>query len=135
MDCFRDNNNLLEVDNTLTCSKDEASLITPASASNPPKVTKVNIPTPTTSSTGFNTPLLGIDSPLEANQQMLADAIKSVQENTLDVLDYLNESLIEQRSSLENKLTALAGQVQKVNSCNVQKQIGKSNQSIYSILL
>ncbi|OUM70609.1 hypothetical protein PIROE2DRAFT_1134 [Piromyces sp. E2] len=39
-------------------SKDEASLVTPASASNPPKVTKVNIPTPTTSSTGFNTPLL-----------------------------------------------------------------------------
>ncbi|OUM60378.1 hypothetical protein PIROE2DRAFT_13887, partial [Piromyces sp. E2] len=197
-------------------SKDEASLVTPASASNPPKVTKVNIPTPTTSSTGFSTPLLGIDSPvsfirsnflkfaedwrqrnniltpsalqpiqkqnvqlqqqneqlqqqnnkLEANQQMLADVIKSVQENTVTKNEiiltqeefskmkqketemnatiedlkarctWLSESLIEQRSSLENKLTALAEQVQKVNSCNVQEvnhTIGQLNNKVTSL--
>ena len=98
-------------------SKDAASLITPPSASNPPKVSKINIPTPGTDSSSFPTPLLGIDSPvsfirnnflsymedwkkryniltpsalqplqqhntqIEANQQLLADAIKTVQEN------------------------------------------------------
>ncbi|OUM61269.1 hypothetical protein PIROE2DRAFT_12763, partial [Piromyces sp. E2] len=46
---------------------------------------------------------------------------------------WLSESLIEQRSSLENKLTALAEQVQKVNSCNVQEvnnTIGQLNNKV-----
>jgi len=98
-------------------SKESSSLITPPSASNPPKVTKLTIPSSATGSSGLITPLIGIDSPasfvrsnflkfaedwrqryniltphaleplqqqnvqMEANQQVLADDIKTIQEN------------------------------------------------------
>ena len=45
-------------------SKDAASLITPPSVSNPPKVSIINIHTPGTDSSSFPTLLLGIDSPV-----------------------------------------------------------------------
>jgi len=72
-------------------SKDAASLITPPSASNPPMVSKINIPTPMELivlvfllyflELTILQPLQQHNTQIEANQQLLADAIKTVQEN------------------------------------------------------
>ncbi|OUM69830.1 hypothetical protein PIROE2DRAFT_2262 [Piromyces sp. E2] len=70
------------------------------------------------------------NSKFEANQQMLADETE-MNANIEDLkarCTWLSESLIEQRSSLENNLTALAEHVQKGNSCNAQES--KLNQYV-----
>ena len=115
--------------------KDQAKLITPPSATIPPKLTKIEIPTKRSTEFGITTPTLDIDSPVSAFRNNFLNVIDSwKRKNNLLTPSALNP-LQEQNTILKSNQQALAnflGEL-KANVVSTKTEINRTHEEFARI--
>ena len=115
--------------------KDQAKLITPPSATIPPKLTKIEIPTGSSNKFGITTPTLDIDSPVSAFRNNFLNVIDSwKRKNNLLTPSVLNP-LQEQNTILRSKQQALADSLGelKANVVSTKTEINRTHEEFAKI--
>lgn len=115
--------------------KDQAKLITPPSATIPPKLTKIEIPTRSSNEFGITTPTLDIDSPVSAFRNNFLNVIDSwKRKNNLLTPSALNP-LQEQNTILRSNQQALADSLGelKANVVSTKTEINRTHEEFARI--
>ncbi len=106
--------------------KDQAKLITPPSATIPPKLTKIEIPEKSSHEFGITTPILGIDSPVSAFRNNFLNFFELWKNKSNLLTPSALNPLLEQNTLLINNQQVLADSISEIKN-NVTTTKNKMN--------